>query len=132
MDERRQAMAYIKQGAIRMLYLKNNSMDGEKCSAAWKAIKKYRPKFLSISELAGASLQRTESFVTDEDIDAILSILKLVYDLLKTASYMQLTVAKDCLRVSAMQTGKGMFFVTIRSIDFNRNVEVWVETITKR
>lgn len=132
MDERKQAMDYIKQGAIRMLYIKNKGINAEKYGALWKTVKKYRPKFLSISELAGASLQRTELFVTDEDLDTILSILKLVYGLLETASYMQLAVTRTGLKISAMQTGKGMFYITIKSIDFNRNVEIWVETITKR
>lgn len=62
----------------------------------------------------------------------ILQILKLVYNLLQTNSFNDVSLNSGILKITGTQAGQGDFCITVKLIENNEHLQIVVETLSSR
>ncbi len=130
MSDREQAKVYIIEVAKRLYDTESNIKKDFKQYFLKTTV--YNPRFLSDGEYNGTSVKRSELFQTNDDNKYIIKILKLAYSMVQSHSYDSLILEKDCIKLSAIQVGKGEFSISIRLIDLGKNLQIIVNTVSNR
>lgn len=97
-----------------------------------KKARQYRLKFISTADFTGSSILRKENFVTNNDNTNMVKILKLVYNLLQTNSFNDVSLNNGILKIAGTQAGQGDFCITVKLIENQEHLQIVVETLSSR
>lgn len=124
-----QAKQFLEMVTYRLFVTSNDTTNFKEY---WSRARQYRLKFISTSDYVGSSIQRKECFVTNNDNTNMIKILKLVYNLLQTNSFNDVSLNNCVMKITGTQAGQGDFCIIVGLIENNEHLKIVVETISSR